>query len=83
MTGVCAACGAQFTASRVHARTCSGRCRKRLQRQRALPPDELQWQRLEARRAFRRGAIDGWEALDVLTMPPAELLAMLRGRVAA
>lgn len=81
MTLVCASCGASFESSRRHAKACSTRCRKELQRRRDRVA--LRWHRLQAWRAFHEGAIDGWQALDVLTMPPDELGAMLRGRVPA
>jgi hypothetical protein len=75
----CCACGEAFAATRPHARTCSSRCRKRLEREssRATEPDLVENFRDFCRRAATLGVISPEEALiDAILLPDEKLLRM-------
>jgi predicted nucleic acid-binding Zn ribbon protein len=83
MTAVCVACGAPFSAARGHARTCSGRCRKRLERTRRERHAALELYNDVIWRASRSGAIDADDTLKLLALPAPRVVAMLCGQVTA
>lgn len=77
-------CGKPFFA-RAHARTCSDRCRKRLQREtsRATEPDLVEDFRNLCRRAATVGVISPEEALIDAILLPDEKLQRMRHAVSS